>query len=54
MEAMARAERILLADVAILPTSETASIYVHSPRLTGIVRHVVGPDPDYSQARIVE
>jgi oligopeptide transport system substrate-binding protein len=51
--AMAEAERILLDDVAVLLKSEAAGVYVHSPRITGIVRHVVGPDPDYSHARIV-
>jgi oligopeptide transport system substrate-binding protein len=52
MDAMAAAERILLDDVAVLLKSEAAGVYVHSPRLTGIVRHVVGPDPDYSYARL--
>jgi oligopeptide transport system substrate-binding protein len=52
--AMAEAERILLDDVAVLLKSEAAGVYVHSPRITGIVRHVVGPDPDYSHARIVD
>jgi oligopeptide transport system substrate-binding protein len=52
MDAMAAAERILLEDVAVLLKSEAAGVYVHSPRLTGIVRHVVGPDPDYSHARL--
>jgi oligopeptide transport system substrate-binding protein len=52
MEAMAQAERILLDDVAVLLKSEAGGVYVHSPRLTGIVRHVVGPDPDYSHARV--
>jgi oligopeptide transport system substrate-binding protein len=52
MDAMAQAERILLDDVAVLLKSEAAGVYVHSSRLTGIVRHVVGPDPDYSHARI--
>jgi len=54
MDAMAQAERILLDDVGILLKSEAASVYVHSPRVTGIVRHVVGPDPDYTHARIEE
>jgi oligopeptide transport system substrate-binding protein len=54
MDAMAEAERILLEDVAVLPKSEAASIYVHGKRVTGIVRHVIGPDPDYSHARIEE
>jgi oligopeptide transport system substrate-binding protein len=52
MDAMAAAERILLDDAAILPTSEAGLVYVHDKRLTGVVRHVVGPDPDYTQARI--
>jgi oligopeptide transport system substrate-binding protein len=52
MEAMAEAERILLDDVGVLPTSEAASIYVHSARLSGVVRNVVGPDPDYTRARV--
>ncbi len=54
MDAMAEAEKILLDDVGILLKSEAASVYVHSPRVTGIVRHVVGPDPDYTHARIKE
>ncbi len=54
MDAMAEAERILLDDVAILPKSEAGSIYLVSPRLTGVVRHVVGPDPDYTQARLLD
>jgi oligopeptide transport system substrate-binding protein len=54
MDAMAEAERILLDDVAVLLKFEAAGLYVHSPRLTGIVRHVIGPDPDYSYARIEE
>jgi hypothetical protein len=36
----------------VLPTSEAASIYVHSARLSGVVRNVVGPDPDYTRARV--
>jgi oligopeptide transport system substrate-binding protein len=52
LDAMAEAEQILLDDAGILPTSEAGSVYVHSPKLTGVVRHVVGPDPDYTHARI--
>jgi oligopeptide transport system substrate-binding protein len=52
MDAMAEAERLLLDDVAVLVKSEAGSVYVHSPRLSGIVRHVIGPDPDYSHARV--
>jgi oligopeptide transport system substrate-binding protein len=54
MDAMAEAERILLDDVGFLPMCEQASIYVVSPRVTGIVRHVVGPDPDYTRTVIRE
>jgi oligopeptide transport system substrate-binding protein len=52
MDAMAEAERILLDDVAILVKSEAGTVYVHSPRLSGVVRHVVGADPDFVEARI--
>jgi len=52
MDAMAEAERILMDDVAILPTSEGAAVYVVSPRVTGIVRHMVGTDPDFTRARV--
>ena len=51
MDAMAAAERILLDDVAILPTSEGGAVYTRSPRLSGVVRHMVGTDPDYTRAR---
>jgi oligopeptide transport system substrate-binding protein len=54
MDAMAEAERILLDDVAVLLKTEAGGVYVHSPRLTGIVRHQIGPDPDWSHARIEE
>ncbi len=52
MDAMAAAERILLDDVAILPKSEAGSVYVHSSKLTGVVRRAVGTDPDYTHARM--
>jgi oligopeptide transport system substrate-binding protein len=54
MDAMAAAERIALDDLAVLPTVERSTIYAHGRRVTGIVRHVVGPDPDYTSARIVQ
>jgi len=54
MDAMAEAERILLDEVAILPTSEGGAVYVLSPRVTGVVRHMVGTDPDFTRARIAE
>jgi oligopeptide transport system substrate-binding protein len=52
MAAMAEAERIALDELAVLPTYETVIIYAHQPRLSGVVRHVVGPDPDFTFATI--
>ena len=39
-------------EVAVLPTFERSIVYAHRPHVTGIVRHVVGPDPDYTAARV--
>ena len=52
MDAMAEAERIALDEVAVLPTFERTLIYAHQPRVAGIVRHVVGPDPDFTFATV--
>ncbi len=54
MDAMAEAERIALADVAVLPMYERVNIYAQARRVHGIVRHVIGPDPDYTFATIEE
>jgi hypothetical protein len=51
MDAMAEAERVLLEEEAILPQYERSIVYVHDPRLVGMVRHVTQPDPDYNFAR---
>jgi oligopeptide transport system substrate-binding protein len=52
MDLMAQAEAIALDDVALLPMHERATIWVHSRRVEGIVRHVISTDPDYTWARI--
>jgi oligopeptide transport system substrate-binding protein len=52
MDAMAEGERIALDDLAILPTYERVNIYAHQPRLDGIVRHAIGPDPDFTFATL--
>ncbi len=54
MDAMAQAERIALDDVPFLLTYERTRIWAHQPRVRGIVRHVVGPDPDFVFASILE
>jgi oligopeptide transport system substrate-binding protein len=48
MDAMAEAERVALEDVVVVLTQERVIIYAHQPRVSGIVRHVVGPDPDFN------
>jgi hypothetical protein len=49
---MAAAEKLLLDDVGIIPMNERVLIYAHQPRVSGIVRHAVGPDPDYTWATL--
>jgi len=50
MDAMAKAEQILLSELAILPTYERATIWTHHQRVDGIQRNAVGVDPDLTQA----
>jgi oligopeptide transport system substrate-binding protein len=52
MDAMAAAEKVLLADVGIVPQFERVVLYARQPYLSGVVRHAVGPDPDLTWARI--
>ena len=52
MDAMARVQRILFDEAAIVVTYESGSAYVSHPRLKGIVRRAVGTDPDYTGAWI--
>ncbi len=46
-------QRIIQADVPILPMAETGSAYIVHPQLRGVVRRVLGADPDYTFARVV-
>ena len=52
MDAMARVQRILFDEAAIVVNYERGSAYVSHPRLKGIVRRAVGTDPDYTGAWI--
>lgn len=54
MDAFGRIQEILVDQVAIVPEYERASLYVLDPRLAGVKRRVVGFDPDFTYARIVE
>jgi oligopeptide transport system substrate-binding protein len=53
MDAMAKAEKIALDDLAALPAFERTVVYLQSDRVEDVVRHSVGPDPDFTHARIV-
>ena len=54
MRAFGEIQRILLEEVAIIPNYERGRVYVSEPRLEGLIRRTIGPDPDYSRARIRE
>ena len=54
MRAFGEIQRILLEEVAIIPNYERGRVYVAEPRLDGLIRRTIGPDPDYSRARIRE
>ena len=51
-EAFARIQQRLWDDVALLPSYERGNLFVEDDRVHGIVRRVVGADPDYSNAWI--
>ncbi len=53
MDAAAELQRILIEDVPVLPMAETGSAYVQHERLKGVVRRVLGADPDYTFARVL-
>lgn len=54
MEAMAEIQQILFDEAVILPQYEQGIIYLMHPHLKGVVRRVVGADPDFTYARIVD
>lgn len=54
MDAMGMAQQILFDDAVILPQYEQGVIYLLHPKVKGVVRRVVGTDPDYNYARVVE
>ena len=53
LKAAAELQRIIVDQVPILPTAETASAYLVHPKLKGVARRVIGQDPDYSYARVL-
>lgn len=54
MDAFGKIQDLLYEDVALLPQYERGIVYVSDPRLRGMVRRAVGPDPDFTNAYIVE
>ncbi len=52
MDAFGGIQKILHDDVVITPNYERGVVYVRDARLKGIVRRVVGADPDYTGAYI--
>ena len=53
MIAAARLQAIIAEDVPLIPMAETGSAYLQHGKLRGVVRQVLGADPDYTTARIV-
>ncbi len=54
MEAAAKLQQIIIEDLPILPTAETGSAYLLHDKLKGVIRRVVGPDPDFTFARVIK
>jgi oligopeptide transport system substrate-binding protein len=54
MNAFARVQDILLEDAVIIPMYERGQVFVRDPRLQGVVRRVVGTDPDFTHAYVGE
>lgn len=54
MDAFGAIQQIIHDDVVILPEYERGVVYVLNPHVEGMVRRAVGPDPDFTNARIVE
>ncbi|MBD2858487.1 peptide ABC transporter substrate-binding protein [Spongiibacter sp. KMU-158] len=51
-QAMAELQELVVEDVPILPTYESASLYVQHPQLRGVRRSIFGGDPNFRDAWI--
>lgn len=51
--AAAEMQRIIVEEVPVLPTAETGSAYLVHPKLKGMVRRVLGQDPDFTYAKVI-
>ena len=54
MDAMGRAQQILHHDAVVLPQYEQGVIYLLHPKVKGVVRRVVGADPDFTYANVTQ
>jgi len=54
MDAGAKLQGIIIEDVPVLPMAETGSAYVQHQQLKGVVRRVLGADPDYTFSRVIK
>ncbi len=54
MDAMGGLQKILTEDAVIIPQYEQGVIYLMHPKVKGVVRRVVGADPDFRRARVVK
>ncbi len=52
VRAFGEIQRIIHEDVVMIPTYERGVIYVLHPRLEGVIRRQISPDPDFTRARI--
>ncbi len=53
-KAAAALQRIIVEEVPLLPNAETSSAYMVHPKLKGVARRVLGQDPDFTYARVIE
>ena len=53
MDAMGHLQQIMFDDCTMLPEYEQGVIYVMNSKLRGVVRRVVGADPDFTHAYVV-
>lgn len=53
MAAFAEIQRIIVDDAVIIPQYEQGRVFVHHPKLRGMVRRAVGADPDFTHARVM-
>ena len=49
---MGQAQQILHDDAVVLPQYEQGVIYLLHPKVKGVVRRVVGADPDFTYASV--